>query len=375
MAKDANANNKEIVRVPLKDLDFDPHNPRFSRYFSDGEQPVEKVIERMIKAENVQELMGSIGEQGYFAGEPLLVSKGKGKKLYVVEGNRRLAALKLLAGLIKPEPPLPSIDTLRADAKKETEEVECIIFEERKDILRYLGYRHITGPKRWDSLSKARYLKQLKDTFYKDLSEEEQLKAIAKEIGSRKDYVAQMLTGLTVFDKASKAGFYGLQRVKENDVDFSVLTTALSYSHISNYLGLASRTDIDAKGLKEDAAHDIFSWMFAQDQQGDTILGESRNLRKLSSVVANPASVEVLKREKNLAVAYLHTEGPANAFSKTLEGALKKLNEAYDLLPTVDVFSEANRTVLSRIEDQSSDIGILVTKALRKQKIGGDADA
>lgn len=375
MAKDANANNKEIVKVPLKDLDFDPHNPRFSRYFSEGEQPVEKVIERMIKAENVQELMGSIGEQGYFAGEPLLVSKGKGKKLYVVEGNRRLAALKLLAGLIKPEPPLPSIETLRADAKKETEEVECIIFEERKDILRYLGYRHITGPKRWDSLSKARYLKQLKDTFYKELSEDEQLKAIAKEIGSRKDYVAQMLTGLTVFDKASKAGFYGLQRVKENDVDFSVLTTALSYSHISNYLGLASRTDIDAKGLKEDAAHDIFSWMFAQDQQGDTILGESRNLRKLSAVVANPASVEMLKREKNLAVAYLHTEGPANAFSKTLEGALKKLNEAYDLLPTVDVFSEANRTVLSRIEDQSSDIGILVTKALRKQKIGGDADA
>lgn len=373
MAKEAN--NKEIVRVPLKDLDFDPHNPRFSRYFSEGEQPVEKVIERMIKAENVQELMGSIGEQGYFSGEPLLVSRGEGKKLYVVEGNRRLAALKLLSGLIKPEPPLPSIEALRADAKIETEAVECIIFEERKDILRYLGYRHITGPKRWDSLSKARYLKQLKDTFYKDLSEDEQLRAIAKEIGSRKDYVAQMLTGLTVFDKASQAGFYGLQRVKENDVDFSVLTTALSYSNISKYLGLVSRTDIDAKGLKSDAAHDIFSWMFAQDQQGDTILGESRNLRKLSSVVANPASVEVLKREKNLAVAYLHTEGPANAFSKTLEGALKKLNEAYDLLPTVDVFSEANRTVLSRIEDQSSDIGILVTKALRKQKIGGDSDA
>ncbi|MDD0998491.1 ParB N-terminal domain-containing protein [Pseudomonas sp. TNT2022 ID1044] len=365
---------RDIVRVPLDELHFDPNNPRFSRYFSEGDQPVDKVIERMIKAENVQELMGSIGEQGYFSGEPLLVSRTNGA-LYVVEGNRRLAALKLLSGLIKPSPPLPSIEALKADAKETPSEVECIIFEDRKDILRYLGYRHITGPKRWDSLSKARYLKQLKDTFYKDLPDDEQLRAIAKEIGSRKDYVAQMLTGLTVFDKASQAGFYGLQRVQENDVDFSVLTTALSYTNISKYLGLESRTDIDAHGLREDHAHDVFSWMFAQDQQGDTILGESRNLRKLSSVVANQASVEVLKREKNLAIAYLHTEGPANAFSKTLDGALKKLNEAYDLLPTVDRFSEENKAALAKIEDQASDISLLVTKALRKQKMGGDTDA
>ena len=370
----ADSKTREIVRVPLKDLDFDPHNPRFARYFADGEQPVEQVIDRMIKAENVQELMGSIGEQGYFSGEPLLVAEESGK-LYVVEGNRRLAALKLLSGLIKPETLLPSIEALKKEAKETPTEVECIIFTARKEILRYLGYRHITGPKRWDSLSKARYLKQLKDTFYQKLPEDEQLRAIAKEIGSRKDYVAQMLTGLTVFDRASEKDFYGLQRVNANDVDFSVLTTALSYSNISQFLGLASRTDIAAENLDEKASHDLFSWMFAQDQQGDTILGESRNLRKLSAVVANEASRDVLRKEKDLAIAYLHTEGPSNAFTKTIEASLKKINEAYALVPTIDSFSEENRSTLNKITNLSEDLSAMITKALRKQKMERDIDA
>jgi hypothetical protein len=365
---------RDIVRVKLKDLDFDPHNPRFARYFSDGEQPVEQVIDRMIKAENVQELMGSIGEQGYFSGEPLLVAKDSGK-LYVVEGNRRLAALKLLSGMINPDPSLPSIENLKQEAKEVPSEVECIIFEARKEILRYLGYRHITGPKRWDSLSKARYIKQLKDTFYVGLPEDEQLRAIAKEIGSRKDYVAQMLTGLAVFDRASENDFYGLQRVKANDVDFSVLTTALSYSNISKFLGLESRTDIAAANLDGKASHDLFSWMFAQDQQGDTILGESRNLRKLSAVVANDASLDILRKDKNLAVAYLYTEGPSNAFTKTIDASLKKLNDAYVLVPTVDSFSEEHRAALSKIANLAEDLGVMITKALRKQKMERDSDA
>lgn len=357
----------QVELVKISDLEFDPNNPRFARYFPDAEQPADEVIERMVKAENVQELMGSIGEQGYFAGEPLLVARDS-KKLIVVEGNRRLAALKLLSKQLSPQGKLPSIDMLRGEAKHVPKEVPCIIFADRKQILRYLGYRHITGPKRWDSLSKARYLKQLKETFYADLSEDEQLRAIAKEIGSRKDYVAQILTGLAVFEHARANNFYNLQRVKEDDVDFGVLTTALSYTNISDFLGLESRTDVEARGIKSESAHDLFSWMYAQDQQGDTILGESRNLRKLSAVVANGPARDMLKKEKNLALAYLHTEGPSAAFTKTLESALKKINEAYELMPSVDRFSSEHRSTVERIEDRANDISLLINKALRKQR-------
>ena len=247
-------NTAKIELLPLKQLHFDPQNPRFSRYFGNQVQPETEIVERMVKNENVQELMASIGEQGYFAGEPLLVAKNnttKEKSFIVVEGNRRLAALKLLIGDFV-DKQLPSITHLRETAKILPEHnAPCIIFENRKDILRYLGYRHITGAKRWDSLSKARYIKELSNTFFAELPEEEQLKGIAQEIGSRPDYVAKMLTGLTVFENAKQNKFYGLQRVGEEDVDFGVLTTALSRTAIAEYIGLESPRDIAAKNLNQ----------------------------------------------------------------------------------------------------------------------------
>ena len=54
-----------------------------------------KVIDYMVKYGNVTELMLSIGETGYSEAEPLLVVKEGTDKYIVVEGNRRLAALKL----------------------------------------------------------------------------------------------------------------------------------------------------------------------------------------------------------------------------------------------------------------------------------------
>ena len=81
--------DKSVTHTAVDLLDFDSLNPRLPNYLNkdnDGE-----VIEWMLKEANIVELMGSIGEQGYFEGEPLIVvpSKDKPKHFEVVEGNRR----------------------------------------------------------------------------------------------------------------------------------------------------------------------------------------------------------------------------------------------------------------------------------------------
>jgi hypothetical protein len=94
--------SNEIKYIETSKLEFDPENPRFYR-LNDRAGSDTAVIEEMLDDESVQDLMLSIGEQGYFPGEPLLVVK-KGKKFVVVEGNRRLAAVKLLNGdLVAPK--------------------------------------------------------------------------------------------------------------------------------------------------------------------------------------------------------------------------------------------------------------------------------
>ena len=88
-----NNNNQQVVYLPVKELRFDPKKPRLpSRIDSTNEQ---EIFDFMIRRGNVVELMGAIGEEGYFAGEPLLVVKAENEEIYdVVEGNRRLAAVR-----------------------------------------------------------------------------------------------------------------------------------------------------------------------------------------------------------------------------------------------------------------------------------------
>ncbi|MGJ4749115.1 ParB N-terminal domain-containing protein, partial [Leptospira sp. SA-E8] len=79
--------------LPVARLQFDQNNPRFPPKVAQG--PVEDLMQRFVRDERLLEVIESIGNHGFFPGEPLLVVPENGNKYRVVEGNRRLAALKL----------------------------------------------------------------------------------------------------------------------------------------------------------------------------------------------------------------------------------------------------------------------------------------
>ena len=82
-------------RIPVEDLHFDSQNPRLVEYF-EGEKPTQEVLLQVLWEQMaVDEIAMSIAASGYFAYEPVFVSEEKGR-LVVIEGNRRLAAVKLL---------------------------------------------------------------------------------------------------------------------------------------------------------------------------------------------------------------------------------------------------------------------------------------
>ncbi len=228
----------------------------------------------MLDDATIIELMGSIGSQGYFAGEPLLISPDPSvlpATAAVIEGNRRLAALKLLL-----DPDLApvrerAVRQASEEAEFKPETVACISFEARSEVLDYLGYRHVTGVKEWDPLAKARYLDQLaqRDGLQRDTAA---LAALARRVGAgrRTDYVRRLLDTLDVYDFAYARDFFGLD-VAEEDLEFSVLSTALSYSAIATFVGVPS-------GLDADALRDLLSWLFVE-HDGRKVVAESRRLR------------------------------------------------------------------------------------------------
>jgi hypothetical protein len=344
----------KVQHIATTNLAFDPNNPRFYRL--NDNHSVATVIEEMLDDEGVQDLMLSIGQKGYFEGEPLLVTN-EGNNLVVVEGNRRLAAVKLLNGEIQPPTRRrASVEQIRDGAiETPTTTLPCIVYHTRREVKRYLGYRHITGIREWDALSKAKYLADIRQDFYRDLPHEAQMIALAKDIGSRRDYVGQLLTALSLYIHAEEAKFFELP-VSDKDVEFSYLTTALNYSKITTWLGLASRTDIEMPMLNLTNLKRTFAWLFAKDQQGRTIIGESRNLDKMAEIVNSPEAVLMLEETGKLSEAYLYSDGPQVALIKALDEAQERVQTAWNMLPKTNQLTPQHLDMSEKLADNTRAI-------------------
>lgn len=354
MTKSSSSSPGKIEYIETEHLFFDPENPRFYRLNDPSYVPA--VIEEMLDDEGVQDLMLSIGEKDYFEGEPLLVAKDDEGYLIVVEGNRRLAATKLLNGEIAPPTRRnKSVQQIRAEAAFKPVELPCIEYRSRKDVLRYLGYRHITGVKQWDSLSKAKYLAQLRDEFYSGILQQKQLKALANDIGSKPAYVGKLLTALNLYIKAENEKFFKLG-IRLEDIEFSYLTTALNYNPIIEWLGLESGVDVDMEALDLERLKLAFSWMFAKDQQGRTILGESRNLKELACIVESQDAIDVLIETGRIGEAFLYTDGPQAALQNAIEDTQNKLLTIWNMLPKTRPLTEEHAALAQNLFEEAKDI-------------------
>ncbi len=324
--------------IDVSRLDFDKSNPRFPKDIAEG--PVSLLIERFVRDERLLEIIDSIGDQGYFMGEPLLVVPSGKKKFVVVEGNRRLAALKLLCREAEAPAGRISIEKAVNEAANRPDKVPCLVFENEDQILRYLGFRHITGIKSWSALQKARYIKRLQDTHYEKFARPEALRLLARATGSKAPYIGQVLTSLSLYEAAEAHDFYGLG-IEPDDIDFSVLSTALSYSNIVEYLGLDSKSNVDLDDVNPRKLRNLFQWLFVAQSNQKTIVGESRNLKKLAAIVAEPEAVKELLKDGRLDEAYELSKGPATALSEAMSVAQRRLDAALRLLQKIPVV-EAN---------------------------------
>ncbi len=135
--------------IPVSDLLLDLENPRLAQ----GQQSQTEALHAMLRAEGPKTLAltESISEEGVSPGERLLVvpSEQDGGRFVVLEGNRRLVALKILA-----DPTLTVAVLTPAQQKNlakwsteyrkrgEVEGVECVIFPSREEANPWIERRH-----------------------------------------------------------------------------------------------------------------------------------------------------------------------------------------------------------------------------------------
>lgn len=334
----------EIKLISLADLMFDPENPRLPKEFR-GKRDEAAVIAHMLRDESLIELMKSIGQTGYSASEPLLIVPEEDKYI-VVEGNRRLAALKLLSNPELATVRRKSVDEVIQEKRHTPELIPCIQYECREDILDYLGYRHITGVKNWGALEKARYLQQLYDRYIGTVGNDNIFYVLAKMIGSRRDYVAKLLTSYAMYERANDQAYFGVD-IEEKDVDFSLLSTALSYENIYKFVGLESTGDI--KGLKVN--NDNFEFLFRCLYDPAKKIHESRELKHLSSVLGNPNALEQYRAGTPLQIATYYTSEPVETFKQLINDAYTTLKSASSSIERIEPAEEELAYISGKLQD------------------------
>src|SRR5260221_13265526 len=151
------------ANLPVKDLAVDLENFR-TVHQPDEQHAVNSLI--TISPKYFWALMGSLTEDGYNPTENIIVIKGSGG--YVVkEGNRRIASLKIIHGLINdidpPDDIADQINNLTGKWKAENSDVPCIVYSEKekevvdKLVARTHGKNQAAGRDPWTAVAKARH--------------------------------------------------------------------------------------------------------------------------------------------------------------------------------------------------------------------------
>ncbi|HDL6712178.1 TPA: ParB-like nuclease domain-containing protein [Yersinia enterocolitica] len=365
-----------ITYIPLSQLELDEENPRLPEIA--GRTQIE-MMNYIATTTSIEDLMSAIAENGFFPGEPL-IAVPKGDKYVVVEGNRRLTAVRLIhdpRNCDRPSSRMLTIAQNTVDKLETLESLPVIVRDSRSEILPYLGFRHITGVKQWEPLAKARYIEQLFNLTPDDIETGERYYNVAKAIGSRKDHIKRNLNALAVYKVMESHDFYHIDKLDEESIKFSILSTALADDRIGRYIGI-SYTDqygdvipnnpiVDPSHLKREETEELTRWLYEKDEKGRTRVGESRNIRELAAVIENSKALTNFKNGADLKVAYQLTSDISKDFLELLFKAESVLIEAAGMVATID-YDKTSHDVARRI---SKNI-IMIGKAIADKNVKDD---
>lgn len=345
--------------IDLEKLFLDSNNPRLPKSLQGSDE--KEILEYMLLDASLIELMLAIGENDFFPGEQLLVVQSGDNAYTVIEGNRRLSAVKLLS-----DPTLVDIQKSKIQQAVDESEykptaIPCLIFETAEEIHNYLGYRHITGIKEWKLLEKARYLFELWKSQYSGLDLNAASKELAKSIGSRKDYVKRILVGYQVFDKIQDEAFFRITGLNDTSFYFNYIADSLNKPNIAEYIGLNVKNidDIEEVDINEEHLENWTRWLFERNTEGRTrLIGDSKSLTALNTVLGVAAArTAFVQKGVSLENALELTGETENQLLNFINLALANLEHADRLVVKATISYDDVVDQLKEIRSLASKIG------------------
>lgn len=335
----------ENKRVKVKDLLFDPHNPRLPGGFGGNEK---EIFRFLVDEIGVDDLINSMASSGVIEGDPIIARPEADGKFYVIEGNRRLAALKLLNGeKIGDGEPEPSIPTISPEAAELLKEVKVQVGWEEEQLEAYLGYKHVTATREWPPEAKARFvLERCKGDFSTD-----SLTKFAKRLGTTLPTLRRWLIAYLTLKQAEAVGKFDPSKAPSKRY-FGTFYTLLGSQEVQKFLSLSSEqlmeSPVPANHLEE--LGEFVSWTIGTKKNPPFV--NSRSQQKLDAVLASPSGLQHFRNKKNLDAALLYTEYNSGEITEkllsaayTIEECLTKIFDVKDDPKVISAIETLNRAI------------------------------
>lgn len=303
------AQNKEVEYFSLSNLDFDSKNPRFGR--SAGSQRSQtEILDYIVSDFGVDDVLSSISVNGYFVAEPLICRQQEGtERLTVVEGNRRLAACLILVNDPRAKNQQKKVEQYTQIREQNNRQlfsqvpiIKFLLHEKEKDLLSYLGVRHIAASQGWDSYAKAAWIARVVENNELDLKE------IAMMTGDQHRTVRRLLEGYYFINQLIDEGRFVPEtsvrkgRGSNKEYPFSWIYTMFGYPAARQFVALGDEPKPHPipKEKMDDARLLVVS-MFGDSGAGrSSAINDSRKIGNLAAMFADPEKVVYLEKGKTV---------------------------------------------------------------------------
>jgi hypothetical protein len=304
----------QLHHLALADLRLDPQNPRLPRDVR-GTKDQDALATYIARRYNAIEVARSIASNGFFESEPLIAVKD-GSSWRVVEGNRRLSALK---GLSEPD-----LRKKFANAKEWErisrnaslpDTIPVVVATQEDDIWPIVGYRHISGIEPWNPYAKAQFIADRVDS---DISWDK----VAILVGESETSVRSHYRNFKINEQARDDFDIDTSEVEDQ---FGTFTRAMQSRSMRTYIKAPAPREVTKRALplpktKKRNIAELLSWIFGANGE-EAVIEESRDLQELGIVLQDKHATEVLQATRDLTEAYLVSPGQRDDLAKRLKKA------------------------------------------------------
>jgi hypothetical protein len=330
------------IRCPLDLLHLDLGNPRLQTGSDISIADECEVLLALSDIAALDELVTSICTNTYLNLEPLIViGQSDFGPFRVLEGNRRLAAIKLISDRkLANEVGVKVPEQVNADVIASFQNILVYRVEKEEDARAFIGFKHINGPQRWDAYAKARYVTD----WYKGSNGQASISEIAAKMGDNNNVLKFYVYSMLILEQAEKDKIWSIKdRSGAGRFGFSHFYTALGRKEFQEFLGLSGEWS-DTPPMKpldtsrSENLKEVLGYIYGSksDDRLPVLKSQNPDLKDIGLAIAHSEARQILRNRGSLDEARDALKNPSAAFYDALTMVNLKISRAIKLMPKYD---------------------------------------